>query len=140
MPNSSVICMGNPDKPGMFRAITAMLPHAAWSIAFHVKWNLFLDEFAGGLFEGCIDFIAWQCLDDVVVVPRLFGFGWLLDLHEVHVVDHAAIFAYIAVLGEEVVDLVGFHPFHQGIAIISTTGLDALQIEVDGGIVARLQE
>src|SRR3546814_3115137 len=80
-----------------------------------------------------------QSCYDVVVVPRSLRLFGGLDLHQVHVVDHAAVFAHVAVFGKEVVDLVRFHPLHQGIGVVSAGRLHAVQIERYRGVVASLQ-
>src|SRR6478672_1843321 len=40
----------------------------------------------------------------LVVIPGLLGLGWLLDLEQIEVVHHPAVFEHLATLGEHVVD------------------------------------
>ena len=67
---------------------------------------LLLDKFAGRFSKRGEDRLTRQYCELLVVVPRAFWFARLLDFHQEHVVDHAAVFADIAVLGEHIVDFV----------------------------------
>src|SRR3990167_3959524 len=71
----------------------------------------FFHQRASAFRQGLKRLVAWNGVQHFVVVPGILRFFGLFDLHEVHVVHHAAVLADPAVLGEKVLN---FHLFELG--------------------------
>src|SRR5882724_272182 len=81
---------------------------------------------ATALVERTESLVARHRGDQLVEIPLILGFRWLLDLEQIHVVDHAAVDADLAVFGEEVVDRSGAHLRHHLRRLIGSDRLDRL--------------
>ena len=82
--------------------------------------------------------LAVHRLHHLVVVPRIFRFLRRLHLHDVHVVDHGAVGADVAALGEHVVDLGLLQLRHDLVGIGRAGRLDGLQVGQGGRVGAGL--
>src|ERR1700722_890948 len=78
--------------------------------------------------------LAAHLLDDLVVVPRIFGFLRRLHLHDVHGMHHDAVRPDIAALGEHVVDLGPLELCHDLVGIGGSDSLDGLEIGQRSGV------
>ena len=80
--------------------------------------------------------IAGDDLDELVVIPLIFGLGRRFDLHERHIVHHASIRTDDTIFGKKIIDLSGFHFGHHLVAIIAANRFDGIEIKVGGGLVS----
>src|SRR5580693_6576572 len=82
--------------------------------------NYFLMSGPSGLRKRLKGFFSRNGCDELVVVPRLLGFGRLFHFEQIHVVHHAAILADAPVMSKEVVDWRRFHHFHNSARLDSS--------------------
>src|SRR5260370_15551761 len=80
--------------------------------------RLLLHQRARAFGKRTVDGLAGQCLQDVVEIPGALVLSGLLHLEQVHVVDHLAVGANVAVGRKEVVHPLLLHLFHDGRSVI----------------------
>src|SRR5689334_4447675 len=94
------------------------------SIVFRYKGALSISERP-------ISLISRQRSDLLEIVPWIFRFLGRLHLEQMHVADHAAVFADIAVGTGRIVDLQLLHLLHDGLRVHRASGLDRLQVMIE---------
>src|SRR6201996_3497672 len=119
--------------PGLSRASTFLRRTRAWmagtspAMTSHIG-SVRLHQRAVALVERAEGFVAGHGGEQLVEVPFALGFLGLLDLEQIHVVNHAAVDADLAVLGEDVVDRHGPHLRHHLLRVVGANGVDRLEI------------
>src|SRR3984957_3460509 len=93
--------------------------------------GLFLHKRTLAFGKGTVDRLARQRLHDVVEIPVALILSGLLHLEQVHVVDHLAVGADVAVAREEVVHPLVFHLLHDDRRIVRARRLDGFEIVRD---------
>ncbi len=97
-----------------------------------------LHQRAAAVCERAVGLVAGDGREDLVEIPLALRLGGRFHLHQIHVVDHAAVVADVAVLGEEVVDRGRFHFGDHGLGLVGAGGIDGLEIVRDRRVDAGL--
>src|SRR4051794_8306315 len=88
---------------------------------------LFLSDCAGRI-GWPESLVARNVSEDVVVVPRVLGFFWLLHLYQHQVMNHQTVRPKLAVSREEVLDWPGAHLRGDLQRIVGARRLDGVEI------------